>query len=145
LLQALGLPRVSLVGHSMGGAMALAFAARWPEAVERLVLVAPAVDLPHRSVLANIVPPLMAAGRVQPRFYPTLVWDSMRAGPWTLFRTARNLFEMEVASDGVHCPTLLVWGEHDALVPVMHIIANAGHVVMFDRAAEFNDVVLRFL
>ncbi len=37
-LDALGLDRVSLVGNSFGGGLAIAFAARWPERVDRLVL-----------------------------------------------------------------------------------------------------------
>jgi pimeloyl-ACP methyl ester carboxylesterase len=41
LLDDLGLPRVSLVGHSMGGRIAWTFAAQFPERVEKLVLVAP--------------------------------------------------------------------------------------------------------
>lgn len=39
LLDALHIPRVRLIGHSMGGAIAAAFAIRYPERVERLVLV----------------------------------------------------------------------------------------------------------
>jgi len=38
LLDALGLDMVDLVGHSMGGALAAAFAARWSSRVRRLVL-----------------------------------------------------------------------------------------------------------
>jgi pimeloyl-ACP methyl ester carboxylesterase len=41
LLDDLGLPRVSLVGHSMGGRIAWTFAAQFPERVDKLVLVAP--------------------------------------------------------------------------------------------------------
>lgn len=37
-LTALGLEKVSLVGNSFGGGLSLAFAARWPERVDRLVL-----------------------------------------------------------------------------------------------------------
>jgi 2-hydroxy-6-oxo-octa-2,4-dienoate hydrolase len=37
-LMALGLDRVSLVGNSFGGGLAIAFADRWPERVHRLVL-----------------------------------------------------------------------------------------------------------
>jgi len=37
-LTALDLPKVSLVGNSFGGGLALAFAARWPERVDKLVL-----------------------------------------------------------------------------------------------------------
>lgn len=43
LLRALGLDRVSLVGHSLGGGVAAAFALAHPERVERLALVAAAV------------------------------------------------------------------------------------------------------
>jgi pimeloyl-ACP methyl ester carboxylesterase len=145
----------------MGGAVALAFAARWPDSVHRLVLTAPAVDLPHKTVLSNALPLLAAAGRVHPRFYPTLLWDGLRAGPRTLYRTGRNLIAMDLASDmrEVRAPTLLVWGRRDPLVPLqvgrmlqsavpssrLHVIDRAGHVVMFDRPREFNEVVLRFL
>lgn len=37
-LSALGLDKVSLVGNSFGGGLAIAFATRWPERVDRLVL-----------------------------------------------------------------------------------------------------------
>ncbi|WP_328999266.1 alpha/beta fold hydrolase [Kribbella sp. NBC_00709] len=37
-LQALGIPRATVLGHSMGGLVALLFAARCPEQVERLIL-----------------------------------------------------------------------------------------------------------
>lgn len=42
LFDELGIGRATLVGHSMGGAMALTFALEQPERVERLVLIAPA-------------------------------------------------------------------------------------------------------
>jgi pimeloyl-ACP methyl ester carboxylesterase len=43
LLEALDLPRVRLVGHSLGGAVAAAYALARPGRVERLALVSPAV------------------------------------------------------------------------------------------------------
>lgn len=42
LLQALGIERCVLVGHSLGAMMAAAYAAAWPGTVERLLLVSPA-------------------------------------------------------------------------------------------------------
>ena len=161
LLQALNLRRPSIVGHSMGGAIALAFAARWPEEVDRVVLAAPAVSLPGKTIAANLVPLLAAAGRMEPRFYPTLFWDTVRAGPVTLFRTARTLLTMDAAADieQLRTPTLLIWGSHDDLVPLrvgqmlrgaipssrLQVIDRAGHVLMFDRPVAFNNAVLQFL
>ena len=41
LLSVLGIDRVTVVGHSLGGGVAMQFAYQFPEATERLVLVAP--------------------------------------------------------------------------------------------------------
>lgn len=41
----LGVPQLALVGHSFGGTLALEYAARHPERVARMVLVAPASDI----------------------------------------------------------------------------------------------------
>lgn len=43
---ALGVPRLSVIGHSFGGTLALEYAAAHPEGVDRLVLVSAAADLP---------------------------------------------------------------------------------------------------
>ncbi len=52
-LDALGLPRVPVVGHSFGGAVALHLARAAPERVERLVLVDPALGLDPALMLEN--------------------------------------------------------------------------------------------
>ena len=46
-LEAIGVEKATVAGYSLGGAVATLFAARHPERVERLVLVAPLV--PHRT------------------------------------------------------------------------------------------------
>jgi pimeloyl-ACP methyl ester carboxylesterase len=59
-----GLGRFDLVGHSMGGAVAIALAERHPDAVRRLVLVAPAGLRPLPSAAARFVG--VAAARAIP-------------------------------------------------------------------------------
>jgi pimeloyl-ACP methyl ester carboxylesterase len=56
-LDALGIERAAVAGHSMGGAVAAAFAAAYPERVERLVLVAPLVPLEEneRSLFFRVI------------------------------------------------------------------------------------------
>jgi len=57
------------------------------------------------------------------------------------------------------CPTLIVWGDHDSLLPLRHareyarrivgsqlrVISGAGHLPMLERPTEFNGRVLAFL
>ncbi|HEY4386093.1 MAG TPA: alpha/beta fold hydrolase [Ktedonobacteraceae bacterium] len=160
-MEAVGLRKVHLIGHSMGGHICLWLAAYHPEIVSRLVLTAPAV-IPRTNTVFGYFLPLLAGTRyTSPSFLGILLYDAWRAGPLTLFQAARDL----IAHDGrtvmqrVQAPTLLVWGEHDTLVPAtlapiireeipdarLQILEGAGHVCMFDRAHEFNRVVLAFL
>ena len=55
----LGLDQMGLLGHSVGGDLALLYAARYPERIARLVLVGPALqsvglDVPDDEFLANL-------------------------------------------------------------------------------------------
>jgi len=54
-MDAQGIARATLVGHSMGGAIALEFAHDYPDRADALVLVAPATYLAHVSRLVNLV------------------------------------------------------------------------------------------
>jgi pimeloyl-ACP methyl ester carboxylesterase len=160
-MEAVELPRAVLVGHSMGGAICLRLAASYPEAVERLALVAPA-GIPWARSLVDEVVPLIAAMRcMTPSFLPILTYDALRAGPVTLLRAARDVLREDVldAARAVNVPTLLIWGERDTLVPPsggailrrelrdarLLLIPGAGHVVMFDRPDAFNEALLAFL
>ncbi|MEO6877087.1 MAG: alpha/beta hydrolase [Gemmatimonadaceae bacterium] len=67
LYESLGLQRATLVGHSMGGALAVRFALRHPERVRRLVLINPAGLVP-------LVYPLLL--RAMPRVFTRLVRES---------------------------------------------------------------------
>ncbi len=56
LLDGLGIKEpVSLVGYSMGGGNVVGFAARYPERVKQLILIAPAGFIPKYSGLASLV------------------------------------------------------------------------------------------
>jgi pimeloyl-ACP methyl ester carboxylesterase len=160
-IEAVGIGPCHIVGHSMGGHIAIRVAARRPDLVRRLVLVAPALVAGRRSIVGL---PLALVGAVRaatPSFLPILAFDTLRAGPVTMLGATYNLFRHDVYDDlrRVSAPTLLVWGTRDALVPPalgpafqteipdarLLYLRGAGHVVQYDRAVQFNDAALAFL
>ena len=157
----LGLERVSLVGHSMGGMIAAELAADAPDRVDRLVLVDPAALPLDARRLRHALSLLRELRYLSPSFLPVLVADALRAGPLTLWRaaTALMLADLRPKLAQIRAPTLVIWGEHDALVPVafaqqlaqyllyeeLVVIKGAGHVPMWDRPQEFNRVLTKFL
>jgi pimeloyl-ACP methyl ester carboxylesterase len=160
-IEALGLEKAHLVGHSMGGYLSLKLATRRPDVVRKLVLVDPAGVPSGRTMLGHLGPLLLAARYGKPNFLPVLARDALYAGPFTLLRTARDLLAEDVRGDlrKIGMPTLLVWGERDTLIPPsvgdlmraeipgsrLLVIEGAGHNPMFDRPEAFNVALLAFL
>jgi pimeloyl-ACP methyl ester carboxylesterase len=160
----LGLQRVHLVGHSMGGQIAIHLAARHPSRLDRLVLV-DAAGIPRPLTPRNALRFAMEVGPLwrwgDPRFLPTVVRDALIAGPRTVVGAIAHILRDDVRPllARITAPTLIVWGERDNLVPLLHgaelrqriphaqlaVLRGAGHNPMVDRAADFNRVLLRFL
>ena len=160
-LEGVGAAPVALVGHSLGGLVCARVAARWPHLVRQLVLVAPAGVPAGRRLVGYVGPLATTARRSSPRFLRVLAADALRAGPRRLLRTSRDLLADDLRADlrSVTVPTLVVWGEHDELVPRAHahvferelanarlvVIPGARHVPMVERPREFEDALLSFL
>lgn len=163
-LTEVGLDRVDLVGHSMGGQIALHLAAGWRDRIDRLILVS-AAGVPRRRpvqeavrLVSELIPP-RAWGR--PSFLPTIAGDALRSGPRTLLRAIGHLLVDDVRPllGRVRSRTLLIWGRHDPLTPLAHawiladgiadarlvVIPDASHNPMADRPDVFNRLVVEFL
>jgi len=149
LMDGLGLARAAVMGHSLGGAVAAALAARCPERVARLVLVDPVLyplALPLEARVA-LVPGLggllfktLYRRRDLHRYFrrdvyldPRLPTEEMVDRCWAALsrpggkdaahRTLAALGGLEVLAGvpaRLRCPVLLVWGEQDRIVPVAH-------------------------
>jgi len=162
-MDALELERPHLVGHSMGGQMAIHLAANHPDRVDRLVLV-DAAGIPRPLAPAKLlrfaaeVAPLWRWG--DPRFLPVIARDALRAGPWTIAQAIAHILRDDVRPllPRIQAPTLIVWGERDTLVPLSNswdmrqaipdsqlaVLRGASHNPMVDRPADFNRLLLRF-
>ncbi len=153
---------VALMGHSMGGAIAIHLAAQAPDLVERLVLVN-AAGMP----LETRLPTLMARSlhsMLQPKSgsYPwALIRDVLKPRPRVLWQAAQEMvssdFQAELAT--ITIPTLIIWGEHDVLLPLTRgqalsaalphatfiKLPYSGHRPPLSQPEEFSRLVLEFL
>lgn len=163
-MEAAGASPAHVVGHSMGGQLAIHLAARFPERVQRLVLVdAAGVPRPRSPAeLLRFVREVAPPGRWGDlRFIPTMAGDALVAGPRTILRALWGILRDDVRPllGRVAVPTLIVWGERDGIVPLadgrrmraeipgarLLLLNGAAHNPMVDRAEDFNGAVLRFL
>lgn len=148
-LDARGLPRVDLIGHSMGGHVAQLFAAGHPDRVRRLVI-EEAAPPPHTA--ADPPPPEPPAEPPGPVGFD---WRLVRP-VLSRLRTPDPAWWASLAS--ITAPTLLIAGgpsspvaqerihEAAAAVPGARIAEiPAGHHVHREAPAEFAEAVLEFL
>lgn len=149
VLAALGIDRVHLVGHSMGGAIALEFAAAQPDRVASLTLIAPAglgteinaafidgfVKMERRrdaqEVLRLLVhdPDLVSRAMVEDvlrykRLDGVATALQSLAEAWFPGGAQRQLLADRLAA--VTAPAQIIWGRDDRIVPAAHGEALAG-------------------
>lgn len=162
-LRCIHLSSITLVGHSMGGAIAIHLAAYAPELIERLVL-ANAVGMPLKRKLPTLFASTLHS-RLQPGRggYPwPLIQDIFRRPRLRmLWRAAQQIsssdFRAELAT--LTMPTLIIWGEDDVLIPLSQgqalsaalpharfvTVPNCGHRVPLSQPEKFSRHIMGFL
>jgi pimeloyl-ACP methyl ester carboxylesterase len=177
LFDALGLEEFILVGHSLGGWIATEYAIRWPERVKKLIL----SGAPGLYVEGHPLPDLFRLTQQRDALRRLLFHDP--TGPMAslviqekpdekamllayqamtvLARLVwRRPYDPKLADRlyRVTCPTLLVWGASDRLVPPAYgeayhraiaqsqyvTIPNCGHLPMFECESEYMNHVVQF-
>ena len=156
LLDAVGLGRVDVLAHSLGGLVATELAMEQPDRVRRLVLVAPAGVPCGRGVLGRTLPLLEELYDVR-TWLPTIIGDAVRTGPVSLVHGVVYVWERDIRAElgAVRAPTLLVWGDRDRLVPArvaeewQRLLPRSrlvrlpcGHVPMWEAPRELASCVL---
>lgn len=177
LFDALGLDEAILGGVSLGGWIAAEFAVRWPERVKKLWLAdapglwvdeQPLPDLFRMMTRPDKLRELMfhdPAGYMAKMIVADDPDDERRMSAYqSMTVLARMVWErpydpkLPARLHRVQCPTLLLWGDDDRLVPpaygqayakylpqaLWHTIPECGHLPMFEKEAEFVEAIRRF-
>jgi pimeloyl-ACP methyl ester carboxylesterase len=123
-LRVLEVDQATLIGHSMGGALAMLLAAARPDLVKRLVLVNP-VGLPIQQ------PVLRAFTRAGLGFslrqHANAVNGSvspLSQQALALWQAAEDVLSCDLRPElsAIHCPTTLIWGTGDRLLPLQSAV-----------------------
>ncbi len=164
-----------LVGHSLGGAACLALADTRPRSVASLSLIAPAGLGPevNGTVLTGICkatrPESLAPWLKSLVADKTIITDSyarlamsaraeqnLRAAQCaladTLFPDSVQAFDLSAALERVSCPTRIIWGKRDAIIPwkyalrapgrtALHLFEGVGHMPQIERPDEVGKII----
>lgn len=171
-MDALGIERAALVGHSNGGRVAIRMASTEPQRVSKLVLVDSAGIRPKRTLRWYRRVAIAKVGKYAARFLgrpgerlrELLVGragstDYLQAGAMrpTLVRLVNSDLREHLPRIGV--PTLLIWGSDDTDTPLsaaremeklipdagLVVLDGAGHFSYLDQPGRFSTIVRHFL
>jgi len=165
LMSALGHESFAIMGWSDGANMAVLMAAQQPSRVTRLILWGGNSFLTHEELTAfqairsiSSWSPRAAEGMRQ-TYGDTLdaLWERYIAGLEELYRAGGDIYQSRLSL--VQCPTLILHGEKDPLVPSLHPAAihrgiagsqlhtfpEGKHNIHIKYSEEFNQIVLSFL
>ena len=124
-IRSLEMPPATLVGHSMGGALAIILAAAEPQLVDRLILVN-TVGLPlQRPFLRTLIRTGQGVANHQNLRYTSRYGDPRRLQSLSIWQATNEVVTCDLRPDisRIHCPTLIIWGIRDPLLPVQSAVA----------------------
>jgi len=171
LLRALGLSRVFVVGHSMGGAIAQTLALADPGMLKGIALVGTGARLKvapfilegllaHFEETVRRISTFAYSPKVSPELLERGISLLLRCRPEVLHRDFLACDRFDLISDvgRIDLPALIVCGAEDQLTPVkyseflhnhiqgsrLEILPGAGHMVMIEAPEAFNEKVGAF-
>lgn len=163
-----------IVGHSMGGAIAQVLALHYPNRIKALVLLSTAASFKvdarvmnrlatpatYKSAVEQIVR-LTNPPNMDQKIKKQVIDDLLKTRPGVLLSDfiACNHFDVVASVHQIKTPVCVITGEDDKMVNVkatqdlaeqirnseIHIIPQAGHMVMLERPQDVQNIMESFL
>ncbi|HSK66768.1 MAG TPA: alpha/beta hydrolase [Anaerolineales bacterium] len=160
-LMEMGIGKIALVGHGLGGLVGMAFAARFPQSVDRLMAVSTPLDYAAVHARLRTAPPSELIDWLtnrSPEAIAALV-DAPKADVQAIAASMVGLQSNNVFTGfrSTNIPCLLVYGDKDpaiatpdeefSLSTMTHQIEleGSGHFPMIDETSKFNRLLTDFL
>ena len=164
---------VVLCGHSMGGAIALQYALRYPEELKGIILIGSGARLRvHHDYLIRCEQPGVGNARwlqsrsdsykdVEPDIYQVLMRRAAEVGPVVELNDLRacDRFDVMEKIENIQMPTQVICGSNDIMTPVKYtdymaqkitgareeVIEGGSHFVQLEKYQLVNEQIEKFL
>jgi len=160
-MQAIGLERATLLGNSLGCQVIAQFALRYPECIERAILVGPSMD-PQALTAHQEITRWLANIPFEPvHLFPIIIGSFLHAGTRRTAQTLKYALQDHIHEHLPHMqiPTLIVRGSHDTVVPQrwaeeatnllpngkLVMVAGAAHDVNYNSPKQLATIVREFM
>ena len=175
LMLKINIKKIIIIGHSQGGLVGIDFASRYPELIEKIVLVANSYKMPVNQDLIDL-----AEAGDEKAVLLMMKWGYEGSKAFIggnpvkkIVNSARDIREVlavdlnacnnykngENAIKKINCPTLCIFGDLDKMVPIKvglkmseqitnsetKIISDCGHMIIFEKAFEMRKLVKEFI
>jgi pimeloyl-ACP methyl ester carboxylesterase len=175
LMEKLNIKKIIIIGHSQGSLVGIDFAAKYPELISRLVLVAGSYKMPVNQDLINY-----AEAGDEKAVLLMMKWGYEGSKAFIggnpvkkIINSSRDIREIlavdlnacnnykggKESLEKINCPTLCIFGDLDKMIPLevgnkmasmiknskKKVISNCGHMIIFEKALEMRKIVKEFL
>ena len=175
LMEKLNIKKIIIIGHSQGSLVGIDFAARYPELILSLVLVASSYKMPVNQDLIDY-----AEAGDEKAVLLMMKWGYEGSKAFIggnpvkkIINSSRDIREIlavdlnacnnykggKESLEKINCPTLCIFGDLDKMVPLevgnkmasmiknskKKVISNCGHMIIFEKALEMRKIVKEFL
>jgi len=175
LMNVLDIKKLVIIGHSQGSLVGIDFAARYPDLINSLVLVAGSYKMPVNQDLINYAEAgdekavllMMKWGYEGSKAFiggnpVKKIINSSREIREVLavdLNACNNYKDGKESLEKINCSTLCIFGDLDKMVPLevgnkmssmiknaeKKVINNCGHMIIFEKAFEMRQIVKEFL